>query len=133
MERDATWLTDMAGHERGGCCLSMALGDYARVGQFMLDGGKAQGKEILPDGWIAQATTSQITNGAPPTGYGYFWWTGAAGSYQASGIFGQSITVIPDDRLVIVINSAWPTAVGRDLFIARSAFLRAVTAASKGL
>ena len=133
MERDATWLLDAAGHERGGCCLSMTLGDYARVGQFMLDGGVAQGRQVLPDGWIQQATTAQIKNGAPPAGYGYFWWIGPGDSYQASGIFGQSITIIPDQRLVIVLNSAWPTAVGRDLFIARSAFLNAVREAAKGL
>jgi CubicO group peptidase (beta-lactamase class C family) len=133
MERDATWLVDAAGHERGGCCLSMTLGDYARVGQFMLDGGMAQGRQILPTGWIGQATTAQITNGAPPQGYGYFWWLGQGGAYQASGIFGQSISVIPDERLVIVINSAWPTAVGRELFAARSAFIAAVRAAAKGL
>jgi len=133
MERDATWVVDVAGHERGGCCMSMTLGDYARVGQFMLDGGMAQGRKILPDGWIGQATTRQITNGAPPSGYGYFWWLGPDGTYQASGIFGQSISIIPDERLVIVINSAWHSAVGRELFVARSAFINAVRAAAKGL
>jgi CubicO group peptidase (beta-lactamase class C family) len=133
MERDATWLLDAAGHERGGCCLSMTLSDYARVGQFMLDGGVAQGRQVLPDGWIRQATTAQIKNGAPPAGYGYFWWIGSGGAYQASGIFGQSITIVPDQRLVIVLNSAWPTAVGRELFVARSAFLNAVREAAKGL
>jgi CubicO group peptidase (beta-lactamase class C family) len=132
MERDATWLVDVAGHERGGCCLSMTLGDFARVGQFMLDGGMAQGRQVLPAGWIGEATTAQITNGAPPTGYGYFWWTGP-GVYSAFGIFGQSITIVPGERLVIVINSAWPTAVGRDLFVARSAFIGALRAAAKGL
>jgi CubicO group peptidase (beta-lactamase class C family) len=122
-----------AGHEHGGCCLSMTLGDYARMGQFMLDGGKAQGRQVVPAGWIGQATTAQITNGAPPTGYGYFWWPGQSGAYQASGIFGQSISIIPDESLVIVINSAWPTAVGRELFVARSAFLGAVRGGEKDL
>lgn len=133
MERDATWLVDMAGHERGGCCMSMTVGDYARIGQFMLEGGVAQGRKIVPDGWVRQATTPQITNGAPPPGYGYFWWLGQGGAFQASGIFGQSISVVPDEGLVIVINSAWPTAVGRELFAARSAFVAAIRAAVKGL
>jgi CubicO group peptidase (beta-lactamase class C family) len=133
MERDATWIVDLAGHERGGCCMSMTVGDYARFGQFMLDGGVARGQKVLPDGWIHQATTAQIFNGAPPAGYGYFWWLGQGGPYQASGIFGQSIAVIPDERLVIVVNSAWPSATGRELFTARSAFHNAVRAAAKGL
>jgi CubicO group peptidase (beta-lactamase class C family) len=133
LERDATWIVDLAGHERGGCCMSMTVGDYARFGQFMLDGGVAQGRQILPDGWIRQATTAQITNGAPPFGYGYFWWIGPGGGYQASGIFGQSISVIPYKRLVIVLNSAWPAAGGRELFTARSAFLNAILEAAKEL
>jgi len=134
MERDATWMTDLAGHERGGCCLSMTLGDYARFGQFMLDGGIARGRQVLPTGWIAQATSRQITYGwRDSSGYGYFWWVGQDGAYDASGIFGQSITVIPDERLVIVINSAWPKAVAGELSAARSAFINAVRAAAKGL
>lgn len=130
MERDAIWMLDLAGHERGGCCISMTLRDYGRVGQFMLEGGKAGGKSILPDWWVAQATTPQITNGAPAPGYGYFWWMRANGSYEASGIFGQSITTFRDDGLVIVINAAWPQATGRELSLARTAFLNAVRKAA---
>jgi CubicO group peptidase (beta-lactamase class C family) len=131
MERDAIWVTDLAGHERGGCCISMTLRDYGRVGQFILDGGKAGGKPILPAWWTAQATTPQITNGAPPPGYGYFWWMRPNGSYDASGIFGQSITTFRDERLVIVVNSAWPQATGRELSMARTAMINAVREAAK--
>ena len=75
----------------------------------------------------------QITNGARRRrGYGYFWWIGQGGAYEAVGIFGQSITIFPDERLVIVINSAWPTATGRDLFAARSAFINAVRDGGEG-
>ncbi|MCR5877232.1 serine hydrolase [Phenylobacterium sp. J367] len=63
MERDAIWATDLGGHERGGCCISMTLRDYGRVGQFILDGGNAGGRQVLPDWWVGQATTPQITNG----------------------------------------------------------------------
>ena len=134
MERDATWMLDLSGHERGGCCLSMTLGDYARFGQFMLDGGIARGRQVLPTGWIAQATSPQITYGwRDSSRYGYFWWVGQDGAYYASGIFGQSITVIPDERLVIVVNSAWPKAVAGELFAAHNAFVNGVRAAAKGL
>jgi len=132
MERDAIWILDLAGHERGGCCMSMTLRDYGRVGQFILDGGKAGGVQVLPPWWAEQATTPQITNGAPAPGYGYFWWMRPNGSYDASGIFGQSITTFRDDRLVIVINAAWPQATGRELSLARTAFVNAVRAAAKG-
>jgi CubicO group peptidase (beta-lactamase class C family) len=132
MEQDAIWMVDQGGHERGGCCISMTLRDYGRVGQFILDGGVANGQQILPPWWTAEATRVQIGNGQPaPAGYGYFWWIRDNGSYDASGIFGQSITTFKDDRLVIVLNSAWPHATGRELSAARTAFVNAVREAAK--
>jgi len=131
MERDAIWMVDPAGHERGGCCLSVTLRDYARIGQFILDGGKAGRKQILPPGWVDEATSPQITNGTRERGYGYFWWMPDSGAFEARGIYGQSITVFRDDRIVIVTNAAWPTATGRELSMARNAFLNAARAAAK--
>ena len=128
MERDAIWMVDPTGKERGGCCITMTLRDYGRVGQFMLEGGMADGKAVLPQGWVAEATSAQIDNGE--AGYGYFWWMNPDGAYQATGIFGQSITTYRDDGLVIVINSAWPRATGSDLSAARSAFITAVHGAA---
>ncbi|HEV2530555.1 serine hydrolase [Phenylobacterium sp.] len=133
MERDAVWMTDLAGHERGGCCISITLRDYARVGQFILDGGKAGGKRIVPAGWVAEATSKQIDNGEkdPAGGYGYFWWVRSADRYDAVGIFGQSITTFRSERVIVVQNPAWPAATGRELSAARNAMLGAVLKAAK--
>ena len=80
----------------------------------------------------AEATAAQIPTGPEgPGAYGYFWWVPAAGSYDALGIFGQSIHTVPDERLVVVVNSAWPRATGRDLSRARAAFVEAVRNAAK--
>ena len=130
MERDGIWMLDLAGHERGGCCMSMTLRDYGRIGQFMLEGGVARGQRVLPEWWTAQATTPQITEGAPPPGYGYFWWMIPEG-YAARGIFGQSIVTIPEERLVVVVNSAWPQATGRELSAAQAALVGAIREAAK--
>ena len=130
MGRDAIWMVDPAGRERGGCCISMTLRDYGRVGQFILDGGKVGAKPILPPTWTSEATSTQITNGIP-SGYGYFWWMRPNGSYEAVGIFGQSITTFHDDRIIIVTNAAWPRATGQDLGATRTAFLNAARAAAK--
>jgi CubicO group peptidase (beta-lactamase class C family) len=130
MEQDAVWMVNASGkQERGGCCISMTLRDYARVAQFILDGGVARGKPVVPSWWVAQATTKQIDNGAG--GYGYFWWIRNGGGYEALGIFGQSITTFKDDRLIIVINSAWPFATNKEYSAARTAFVNAVHAAAK--
>lgn len=124
MEADAAWVTDPGGLERGGCCISMTLRDYGRVGQFVLDEGVADGHPILPPGWAREATTKQIDNGQ--AGYGYFWWMQPNGAYQATGIFGQSITTFREDRIIIVVNSAWPKSGGPDLRDGRIALINAL-------
>lgn len=111
MEKDAVWTVDSAGYEYAGGGLSMCLRDYARIGQFMLDGGKAGGAQVLPPDWIAEATSAQVSFPAGSrrddrVGYGYFWWI-FKDSYAASGGFGQRIIVYPKHKVVIAINSAW--------------------------
>lgn len=132
MEQDAVWMTDSGDQERGGCCISMTLRDYARVGLFIDAGGVAAGKPIVPRWWVSAATRRQIDNGTPaPGGYGYFWWIRPNNSYEAVGIFGQSITNFKDDHLIIVQNAAWVAPTGRELSAARNAMFEGVRAAAK--
>ncbi|HEY8003118.1 MAG TPA: serine hydrolase [Phenylobacterium sp.] len=132
MEQDAIWMTDPGGQERGGCCISMTLRDYARVGLFIAGGGKANGRPIVPSWWVAQATKREIDNGTPaPGGYGYFWWIRPDGAYQAVGIFGQAVTTFKADHLIIVQNAAWPKATGKELSAAYTALTRAVRKAAR--
>jgi CubicO group peptidase (beta-lactamase class C family) len=128
MEKDAIWMLDTAGHERGGCCMSITLRDYGRIGQMMLEDGAG----LLPKGWVADASRKHIDTvpGGATGGYGYFWWMGADGrGYDARGIFGQMIHIDPKEKLVIVFNSAWPLATGTPLSAARTAYINAATAA----
>ncbi len=132
MEQDAIWLLDKAGHERGGCCMSMTLRDYARIGLFMLGGGVADGKQVLPEGWVENATTDQAPPVAkgPKTPYGYFWWPLDPPNYAARGIFGQGIMVFPEENLVIAMNSAMLKATGRPQSEASSALVAAIRQAA---
>jgi CubicO group peptidase (beta-lactamase class C family) len=131
MDEDAAWVEDAGGHERGGCCISMTLRDYARFGQFMLEGGRAGGRAVLPPGWIADATSEHVKlppeEGVP--GYGYFWWLNDD-SYAAEGIFGQEIIVFPKDGVVVAINSAWAHADDDADWAAQTAFAEALRAAA---
>jgi CubicO group peptidase (beta-lactamase class C family) len=107
MELDATWLVDHVGNEQGGCCLQVGLRDYARFGQFILGGAMIDGESILPEGWLAAATSKQADTGVPG-GYGFQWWPLGDGTFQARGIFGQLIHLDPARELVVVISAAWP-------------------------
>jgi CubicO group peptidase (beta-lactamase class C family) len=109
MALDATWLVDHVGHEQGGCCLQASLHDYARFGQFILEGARIDGKSIVPAGWLAAATSNQVETSVPG-GYGYQWWPLGDGTFQARGIFGQLVHLDPARELVVVISAAWPEA-----------------------
>ncbi len=126
MEQDGVWVTDVAGHERGGCCISMTLRDYGRFGLFTLSSGRIGGRSVLPDGWMKDAASPHVTE--PP--YGYFWWL-IPGGYEAEGIFGQTVSMFPADHLVVVINSAWPEAWSEDIDKVRLQYLQAIRAAAK--
>ncbi|MEH6810083.1 MAG: serine hydrolase [Hyphomonas oceanitis] len=128
MQQDATWLLSEDGYEISGCCIQAAVRDFARFGQFILDGGAVNGQPVLPEGWLEKATQKQVSYGAPGEGYGYQWWTWDDGSFQADGIFGQGIFIDPARSLVIASNSSWTSALGdKDgEFEARKAFYKAV-------
>jgi CubicO group peptidase (beta-lactamase class C family) len=127
MERDAEWMIDDMGHEQGGCCLAMTLRDYGRFGQFILDGARVDGKRIVPENWLSEATRTQVSTGAG-TGYGYQWWTRDDGTFEGRGIYGQLLHIDPARRLIIVINSATEQPTDRASGQARQEFIAAVRA-----
>lgn len=130
MERDAIWMVDRGGMERGGCCMSMTLRDYARIGLFVLEGGKIGSKQVVPAWYLQEATTDQIKE--PVQGdYGYFWWIRGNDGYAAQGIFGQQIRIVPQDNLIVAVNSAFPKPTDRSLAAAQNALLAAVRDALK--
>lgn len=104
MEANANWmLSEPGGGEIGGCCLSATLRDYGRIGLFALNNGRlADGTDVLPTGWMADATAPSSSNDE----YGYLWWLQDGGAYRAQGIFGQDIFIDPDNQLVIALQSA---------------------------
>lgn len=127
MERDGAWMLGATGHEISGCCISATLRDYARFGMFILGGGMAGGKKVLPDDWLALATTKQADIDVPGRGYGYQWWTNDDGSFAAQGIFGQGIFIDPKRKLVIASNGNWPHATDPEgVGAERLAFYKAV-------
>ncbi len=119
MEADASWwLESPGGMEVAGSGLSARLRDFARFGLFMLGGGVAGGAQILPQGWIEEASSGKAVNGSVVP-YGYMWWpmeasAGAVhqGAYLAIGIFGQYLYIHPARQVVIAQWSAMPKPKG---------------------
>lgn len=127
MEQQATWILSRTGREISGCCLQAASRDFARFGLFVLDGARVDGQAIVPEGWLAEATTTRVGIGRPGRGYGYQWWTHDDGSVEAKGIFGQGIFIDPKRKVVVAVNANWAGgASDRTASAARDDFYRAV-------
>jgi len=130
MDSDGYWLAlSDSGPAFGGMCFSGTLRDYARLGLFHLAKGTLpDGTKVLPEDWMGQATTPS----AASQDYGYFWWLGRGGVFEAYGIMGQTISINPGEDLIYVQHAAWADS-GQDEDYGHEAALKAaVTAALKG-
>lgn len=110
-EADGFFIMDGAppiGREFTGAGFNAVARDYARFGQMILDKGRANGRQVVPAAWIAQATAPRGPEG-PMGGYGYQWWTvGGSNAFYALGLEGQFIYIDPDTRTVVVKLSYFP-------------------------
>ena len=99
-ERNAFWLADgPAGRGRAlaGMGFNATLRDFALLGQLMLDDGMAQGRRVLPEGWVRDMTTMLPLDPASPlNGYGFQTWKlgDEPGAYSAVGLAGQYICLL---------------------------------------
>ncbi|MBC5768034.1 serine hydrolase domain-containing protein [Ramlibacter albus] len=127
MEQQATWILSKTGKEISGCCIQAATRDFARFAQFIANGAQVDGQPIVPDGWLAEATSQRVPTDQPGRGYGYQWWTWDDGTFTAVGIFGQGLLVDTKRKLVIASNANWAGG-ARDpkASAARQAFYKAV-------
>jgi CubicO group peptidase (beta-lactamase class C family) len=120
------WDLSPEGINPGGNGLSCLTEDFLKLGVLHLQGGVWEGRRILPEWWVREATRNQVeevvmpslqgglryTPAASPTaadrreGYGYQWWMTPQGGYRASGLFGQQCIVLPGADAVIAVTAA---------------------------
>lgn len=106
-----TWETDPRGVSIGGSGLHIRTEDIARFGQLYLQQGLWEGRRILPEAWVAEATSAHSDNSNTQTnpdwivGYGYQFWRCRHAAYRADGAFGQYCVVLPDQDAILAINS----------------------------
>lgn len=109
-ESDGYFIMDgkpAVGREFSGGGYNATARDLARIGQMMLNGGTANGRQILSQKWVTDST-KPTEEPAGPLGYGFQWWTLGDGSYSALGLQGQYIFVDPKTKTVIVKLSYFP-------------------------
>ncbi len=119
MQSDAKWVVDDFGMELVFGTLNVTLRDFARFGRLYLNNGNWNGEQVVPAQWVKDSTTPDAPHLQPGKnplsssrwGYGYQWWIPEhpKGDFMALGVHGQYIYVNPDNKVVIVKNSADPT------------------------
>lgn len=93
--------------------LRMSALDFAKFGQLYKNGGKWNGKQIIPRGWVDKTFTKYLTLPYESGGfYGYLFWntTFNAGGKQyeafySTGNGGNKIFIFKDQPLVVVVTA----------------------------
>ena len=98
--------------EKGGWGMYITIEDLAKLGILLSQKGRwvvdGVEKQIVPENYISEATTTQITDITEHSNveYGYHIWTRKRdGMYHFNGMFGQYAIVIPKHNIVIAYNS----------------------------
>lgn len=104
--RDGRYVVEKAS-EHPAYPFRLSARDAARFGQLFLDGGRWDGRQIVPAAWIRDATTPYSFTKRGRQGYGYMWWSlppdvWGDGAAYASGYGGQIIAILPSKRMVVV-------------------------------
>ncbi|MDQ3396803.1 MAG: beta-lactamase family protein, partial [Deinococcota bacterium] len=111
---EAYWHENPQGITLGFTGLHLTTEAVARFGQLYLQRGRWQGRHLVPEWWVAEATTLQVPTAPPPEdnvtdwaqGYGYQFWRCQHGAYRGDGAFGQFCVVMPEQDAVLVITAA---------------------------
>lgn len=102
------WETSPQGLNTAGYGLRVKTEDIAKLGQFYLQKGKWDGKQLLPEAWVNEATSKQTTSQAGDNdwsqGYGYQFWRCKPGFYRGDGAFGQFCMVMPEQDAVLAMT-----------------------------
>lgn len=113
------WQESPSGVNTGGWGLYIQTEDMAKMGQFMLQKGRWDGRQLLPAAWFEEATKAQTKqwqeswvkpgqkkeNSDWMQGYGYQIWRCRYNAFRADGKDGQFIIVIPEKDAVVIATA----------------------------
>ena len=103
------WDRDPQGRYLGGNNMSLRPRDMLKFGQLYADGGRFEGRQLVPEDWVEASWRPAGSSPWNGHGYGYLWWMrrwGGERAYFAWGYGGQFIVVVPRLDLVMVATSS---------------------------
>ncbi len=108
------WDASPEGPSLGGYGLYVCTEDIAKFGQLYLQRGKWNGKQLLPEKWVEEATSKQVRNDEEnhskigidwTQGYGFQFWRCTHNAFRGDGRAGQLCVVMPDKDAVVAITA----------------------------
>ena len=108
------WEVSPQGINTGGWGLRLKTEDIAKFGQLYLQKGMWNGKRLLSEAWINEATSKEVPSKGGKgdasvndwiQGYGYQFWRCRHDAYRGDGAFGQYCIVLPKQDAVVAITS----------------------------
>jgi CubicO group peptidase (beta-lactamase class C family) len=112
--KDPQWDASREGYSFGGYGLSLCTEDIAKFGQLYLQKGTWNGRQLIPEKWVEEATSKQVDNDKEShsaigidwiQGYGFQFWRCTHNAFRGDGAHGQLCVVIPDKDAVIAITA----------------------------
>ena len=107
------WEKSPDGIESGGWGLFLKTEDIAKLILCYMNGGKYNGKQVIPEWWTKEATSYHNDNSGSQSkpdsqaGYGYGFWrcAGMENTYRCEGLYSQYAIAIPDYDACVITTS----------------------------
>lgn len=110
------WQRDRAGRTLAHAGLRLQVRDLLKLAWVMADGGRWQGKQVVPAEWVAESTRRHVGGAWPnppiaDSGYGYLWFTGSYRGIPVAWAWGygaQFALLAPSLRLAVATAATEP-------------------------
>ena len=105
------WQFSPLGLAQAGGGLGLRTRDLWKLGQLYLDGGRADGRQLIPAEWVRQSLSPKATTGEE-SDYGYLWWLmhipvgdTVVTAPTMAGTGGNAVFLFPEKQAVVVITT----------------------------
>jgi CubicO group peptidase (beta-lactamase class C family) len=105
------WQFSPLGLAQAGGGLGLRTRDLWKLGQLYLDGGRADGEQLVPEAWVKASLSTQAAANEQAD-YGYLWWLmkvpvgdGTITAPTMAGSGGNAVFLLPDKHAVVVITT----------------------------
>jgi CubicO group peptidase (beta-lactamase class C family) len=110
------WDKNPQGINLGMIGLRLRTEDLAKFGQLLIQNGKWNNRQLIPETWVKEATSFKIESNDPSNktpkdkndwaqGYCYQMWRGRNNSVRLDGMAGQFVILFPDKDAIVVLTA----------------------------